>query len=151
MATRTRRDRRTSAGERDDDDCPRCGTGMRERTAALKLPVNGERITVPNVSHLRCPRCLEIVLRLDEARDLRRRALESYRRKYGLLSSAEIRAIRERYSLTQSRLASLLRLGANTISRWEAGRNVQTAAMDILLRLIRDLPESLRYLRKHSA
>lgn len=151
MPTRIRRDRRRPAGERDDDDCPRCGTGMRERTAALKLPVNGERITVPDVSHLRCPTCHEIVLRLDEARGLRRRALESYRRKYGLLSSVEIRAIRERYSLTQSRLARLLRLGANTISRWEAGRNVQTAAMDILLRLIRDLPESLRYLRKHLA
>jgi len=42
----------------------------------------------------------------------------------------------------RDRLNSLgpwLRLGANTVSRWESGRNVQTAAMDMLLRLIRDL------------
>jgi DNA-binding transcriptional regulator YiaG len=42
-------------------------------------------------------------------------------------------------------------LGANTVSRWESGRNVQTAAMDILLRLIRDLPGSIEYLRGHAA
>ena len=45
----------------------------------------------------------------------------------------------------------LLHLGGNTISRWEAGRNVQTAAMDILVRLIRDLPGGLDYLRDHAA
>jgi hypothetical protein len=42
-------------------------------------------------------------------------------------------------------------LGANTISRWESGRNVQTEAMEMLLRLIRDLPGSLDYLRRHAA
>ncbi|WP_425160085.1 helix-turn-helix domain-containing protein, partial [Candidatus Binatus sp.] len=52
---------------------------------------------------------------------------------------------------TQANLARLLRLGANTVSRWESGRNVQTAAMDILLRLIRDLPGSIDYLRSHAA
>ena len=41
--------------------------------------------------------------------------------------------------------------GLVTISRWEAGRNVQTAAMDLLLRMIRDLPGSLDYLRRHAA
>jgi hypothetical protein len=36
-------------------------------------------------------------------------------------------------------------------ARGEAGRNVQTAAMDMLLRMIRDLPGSLDYLKKHAA
>jgi len=63
----------------------------------------------------------------------------------------EIRSIRERFGLTQAELARLLRLGDYTISRWEAGRNVQAAAMDMLLRMIRDLPGSLDYLRKHAA
>jgi len=124
---------------------------MRERSAALRLPVNGEEITVTGATHLRCPKCHEVVLRLGQARQLRERALEIYRARYGLLSASEIRAIRERHRLTQARLARLLRLGNNTISRWEAGRNVQTAAMDVLLRLIRDIPESLKYLRRHAA
>jgi len=75
----------------------------------------------------------------------------SRRWRYSLLSSDEIRSIRERLHLTQGALAKLLRLGSNTISRWEAGRNVQTAAMDMFLRLIRDLPGSIQYLREHAA
>jgi putative zinc finger/helix-turn-helix YgiT family protein len=74
-----------------------------------------------------------------------------YRKKHGLLSAEEIRALRERLDLTQADLARLLRLGANTVSRWESGRNVQTAAMDILLRIVRDLPGSVEYLRSHAA
>jgi len=124
---------------------------MRERRATLRLPVNGEEIAVPDAPHLRCPRCHEIVLRMDEAHQLGIRALAGYRSRHHLLSAEEIRAIRQRHRLTQAELARLLRLGGNTISRWESGRNVQTAAMDVLLRLIRDIPESLRYLRKHAA
>ena len=59
--------------------------------------------------------------------------------------------MRERFGLTQVDLARLLRLGANTVSRWESGRNVQTAALDMLLRLIRDLPGSIDYLRDRAA
>jgi len=134
-----------------DDACPECGTPMREKKGRLKIPVNGEEITVPEASHLACPKCHEVLLRFDDARRLRQRALEIYRGKYGLLSADEIRSIRERFGLTQAELARLLRLGGNTISRWEAGRNVQAAAMDMLLRMIRDLPGSLDYLRKHAA
>ncbi len=69
----------------------------------------------------------------------------------GLLSAEDIRAIRERFELNQPDLARLLRLGANTVSLWESGRNVQTGAMDTLLRLVRDLPGSIDYLRDHAA
>lgn len=133
------------------DACPTCGTPMRPRHGTLGFPVNGEEIAVPDAPHLRCPKCREVVLRLDHARSLRERALAMYRAKYDLLSAQEVRAIRQRFGLTQARLARLLRLGSNTISRWEAGRNVQTAAMDVLLRLIRDLPGSLEYLRRRAA
>ena len=78
-------------------------------------------------------------------------AIAIYRRRHGLLSADEIRAIRERFYLTQADLALLLRLGANTVSRWESGRNVQSAAMDMLLRLIRDVPGSIPYLRDRAA
>jgi len=124
---------------------------MREKRGRLKLPVNGEDITVPEATHLACPKCHEVVLRFDDARRLRQRALEIYRAEYGLLTADDIRSIRERFALTQAELAHLLRLGSNTISRWEAGRNVQTASLDMLLRMIRDLPGSLDYLRKHAA
>jgi putative zinc finger/helix-turn-helix YgiT family protein len=134
-----------------DEACPSCGTRMVERRGVLRLPVNGEEISVPSALHLSCPKCGEIVLRFQDAKRLHEDAIATYRKRHGLLSADEIRAIRERYRLTQADLARLLRLGGNTVSRWESGRNVQTGAMDMLLRLIRDLPGSLDYLRAHAA
>jgi putative zinc finger/helix-turn-helix YgiT family protein len=124
---------------------------MKEKRGRLTFPINGEALHVPDSTYLACPRGHEPVLRLDDARRLREHAIDLYRSKYRLLSSEEIRSIRQRFGLTQGELARLLRLGQNTLSRWEAGRNVQTAAMDVLLRLLRDVPGGLEYLRKHAA
>jgi HTH-type transcriptional regulator/antitoxin MqsA len=133
------------------DKCPSCGSNMKESSGKLGFPVNGEDILVPDMSFLKCSNCDEIVLRLDESRKLREKAIDLYRNKYHLLSGEEIRSLRERLGLTQADLADLLRLGQNTLSRWESGRNVQASAMDVLLRLIRDVPGTLEYLRKLAA
>jgi putative zinc finger/helix-turn-helix YgiT family protein len=108
-------------------------------------------MSVPGCSYLLCPACGETLTDFEQTGYLFDRAFALYRAKHRLLSSDEIRAIRERHGLTQGVLAKLLKLGRNTISRWEAGRNVQSAAMDVLLRLIRDVPASLVYLRRHAA
>jgi len=134
-----------------DEACPACGTLMVEKRGRLRLPVNGEEITVSSAAHLKCPKCHEVVLRSQDARRLSEDAIAIYRRRHDLLSADQIRAIRERFDLTQAEFARLLRLGANTLSRWEAGRNAQTEAMDTLLRLIRDLPGTIEYLRAHAA
>jgi len=154
-ATKTLSSRSASKARRErvlpEDACPNCGTKMLERRGRLRLPVNGEDISVPSARFLGCPKCGEIVLRFQDSKRLHEDAIAIYRKRAGLLSANEIRVIRQRFGLTQSNLARLLRLGANTVSRWESGRNVQTAAMDILLRLIRDLPGSVDYLRSHAA
>jgi len=134
-----------------DDACPTCGTMMFEARASMPLPINGEEVSVPGVEHLECPKCGEVVLRREQARSLRQAALARYRAAHSLLSSDEIRAIRDRHRLTQAEMAELLRLGGNTLSRWESGRNVQSAAMDVLLRLLRDGPGTLDYLRRPAA
>jgi HTH-type transcriptional regulator/antitoxin MqsA len=152
---KTKPDRKVSTARRGRilpaDACPSCGTIMREKRGALSVHVNGEEVTVEGASHLRCPKCHEVVLRFQEAKRLHEDATALYRREHGLLSADDLRAIRDRFGLKQADLARLLRLGANTVSRWESGRNVQTAAMDMLLRLIRDLPGSIEYLRDHAA
>src|SRR5262245_15913531 len=108
------------------DACPACGTVMVEKRGTLRLPVNGEEIAVPSASHLRCPTCGEVLLRFQDAKRLGQDAIGIYRKKHSLLSADQIRAIRGHFNLTQAGLARLLHLGANTISRWESGRNVQT-------------------------
>jgi putative zinc finger/helix-turn-helix YgiT family protein len=128
--------------------CPICGTMMRHIRGTLSVSVNGESMSVPNLPHLQCPKCRERVFSLTVARQLERRGVERYRAKHELLSTEDIRAIRHQLGLTQVVLANLLRLGTNTISRWESGRTAQTGAMDVLLRLIRDVPGSLEYLQR---
>lgn len=140
--------RETQASE---NSCPACGLVLRESTGKLDFPINGEDISVSNMSFLKCQKCHEIVLRLDESKKLREQAIDFYRKKHNLLSGEEIRSLRERCRLTQGELARLLRLGVNTLSRWESGRNVQTSAMDVLLRLIRDVPGTLKYLQDLAA
>ena len=152
MATRSAPHRARSRGGRlPDDACPRCGTTMRPVERRLGIRINGELVTVEGVPHRRCPRCGETLLSYEETVSFNRRALEAYRRKHRLLSEREIREIRERVGLTQAALARLLRLGSNTVSRWEAGRNVQSASMDMMLRLLRDVPGALAYLRRRAA
>jgi putative zinc finger/helix-turn-helix YgiT family protein len=133
-----------------DNACPACEATMVAKRGTLRVPVNGEEIPVPSAAHLHCPKCGEIVLRYQDAQRLGEDAIDIYRQRHGLLLAGEIRAIREGYGLTQADLARLLHLGANTISRWESGRNVQTGAMDMLLRLIRNLPGSMEYMREHA-
>ena len=134
-----------------EGSCPSCGTLMKPNSGSIGFPVNGEETSVPDSPHLRCPKCKEVVLRLDEARKLRERAHEIYREKLGLLTADDIQSLRERHGLTQGGLGELLGLGQNTLSRWESGRNVQSLAMDYLLRLVRDVPGTLDYLKKLAA
>jgi putative zinc finger/helix-turn-helix YgiT family protein len=153
MATTRRgpRPARRRAGRLPDDACPQCGATMKAVERRLTIRINGEPVSVAAVPHRRCPRCGEAVLSYDETGMFNRRAFEAYRRKHRLLSEREIRAIREGLGLTQANLARLLRLGSNTVSRWEAGRNVQSASMDMMLRLLRDVPGALAYLRRRAA
>lgn len=66
-------------------------------------------------------------------------ARNAYRVKHGLLTSAEIAAIRENYGLSQVDLARLLGWGEATISRYES-KVIQDESYDTMLRLIKDNP-----------
>lgn len=124
---------------------------MKKSRARLSVRIHAEEVHVRGVPHLRCSGCDERLIGLADAKALRQQANASYRKQYGLLSPTEIQDLREGLGLTQGQLAELLHLGANTISRWEAGRLVQSSSMDVLLRLIRDVPQNLSYLRRHAA
>ncbi len=76
-------------------------------------------------------------------------ARNAYRVKHGLLTSAEIVAIRESYGLSQVDLARLLGWGEVTISRYES-KAIQDEAYDTMLRLIKDNPlQALEFLKKN--
>ena len=143
--------RKRSSHKVHENACHACGTVMHASTAAKPVQINGEIVLVRGIPHLRCPNCDETLTLAQNLQLLWDRGASVYRDRHGLLDADDIRAIRTRHRLTQAQLAKLLGLGTNTLSRWEAGRIVQTTAMDVLLRLVRDVPGNLAYLRRHRA
>lgn len=134
-----------------DNQCPNCGTPSQPSTATLRHDINGEPQHIDGIAHLACPRCAEKLISAAAVRQLQQAAIVAYRQRHGLLAAAEIRQLREAMALTQAELAQLLQLGDNTLSRWEAGRAAQTGAMDVLLRLVRDVPAARVFLQKRAA
>ncbi len=130
--------------------CTECGARMDFITGMVRERVNGESVAVEDIPHFSCRKCGNELLKLDVAQHVFETANALYRQRHHLLSGAEILAIRKQLKLTQVQLAALLKLGGNTLSRWESGRIVQSAAMDTLLRLLRDVPGTLPYLRKRA-
>lgn len=57
-------------------------------------------------------------------------------RSRGLLTSREIRNLRERLGLTRKRLGELTGFGEASIKRWETGSLIQNVSSDRLLRLL---------------
>ena len=57
-----------------DNACPSCGVLMAEAVGTLVFPVAGQEIQVPDIPHLKCPACGEVLLSLDSAKLLRERA-----------------------------------------------------------------------------
>jgi putative zinc finger/helix-turn-helix YgiT family protein len=150
--TKTRTGKRPTRGKvAADDACPSCGTMMVRKCSTLGVTLHGERISVPSVSHLKCPACDEVMLDLADARRQTDQAQALYRVKYGLLSGDEVRAIREDHGVSLTEFATMLRVSERAVSGWETGRIVQGADMDLLLRLVRDLPDAFEFLKKRIA
>ena len=62
---------------------------------------------------------------------------DAYKTKVGLLTSSEIRSIREKYDMSQSDFSDILGFGGKTITRYE-NHYVQERAYDNLIRKCRD-------------
>lgn len=137
--------------EVDADTCPRCGALMALVRRIVAWPVNRTTVRVPQTLHYRCPQCDEMVFTLEQARLVREKAFARYRTLHKLLSPAEVAGIRTRHRLSAERMAAVLRTEPRLIERWEEGQLVQTPQADSLLRILRDVPGTLRLLKKFAA
>ncbi len=133
--------------------CPACGQGWLETTIVRDRFVHEEDgirrpVLVEDVPIDTCTECAES-FRGPEASRLHH---EAVCRTFGFLTPREIFDLREKIlRLTQEEFAHLTGIGLATISRWERGRLVQNRAMDRYLRVLRDNPASVRYLKHLSA
>lgn len=67
-------------------------------------------------------------------------------RHHGLMTSGEIRDLRQSLGLTQKRLSELLQIGEKTWTRWESGRDRPSKSLHLLIRALRDGRIDVAYL-----
>jgi putative zinc finger/helix-turn-helix YgiT family protein len=117
-------------------ECPICGvSALVKKTGEFRFepPSNipGGTIVISDANWEECENCKEVVLSpelmecLDKERYIR----------LGLLSPAEIKAIRVKAGLSQTEISNLLGIGEKTYTRWETGKTLQNKSSDNLIRL----------------
>lgn len=127
--------------------CVVCGSSeASERIAERTVMANGSWITIPDDRFMHCTQCGEDYYTGEQSRESMRKVVSARRQYENLLSSEEIRKIRQSLQLTQRELENVLGVGEKTVARWENGTSVQSKALDDVLRLIRLDPDNLRLL-----
>lgn len=85
-----------------------------------------------------CKKCGEKVWNNDLDNMTLLKAYEIYKKKHNLLTSSEIKAIREKYELSQVTFSKVLGFGEKTIARYENG-SIQDPAQNNLILLAKNI------------
>lgn len=115
--------------------CPNCEkeTQVIQVRKMEDFNVRGEIIPV-EVEFYQCTECQEEFENTQSTIDPYEAAYRAYRSRKSMLQPEEIRALRNRYGLTQKEFSDLLGIGIATINRYENGA-LQSEAHDRLLRM----------------
>ena len=126
-------------------ECGLCGGLGELRREIRPLTILGRTVEVEHEFY-RCSKCGEEFLLPAMMDAVMKRATARIREEDGLLTPEQVRAVRQKYGLTQPEFERLLGVGTNTVVRWERGTVPQNSAADSLLRLIGEFPENARFL-----
>lgn len=120
--------------------CEKCGLIGADATQVVERqetwPVRGEDVTAKGQVRV-CLACGEDIWDEDLESASQEAVFQIYRARHGIPSPADIRALRERYGLSQRSLSALLGLGEISIHRYENG-SLPDEAHSQLLRFIQD-------------
>ncbi|MDP2370129.1 type II toxin-antitoxin system MqsA family antitoxin [Rhodoferax sp.] len=117
--------------------CPICGEGhVTEGMVMTEHAYKGTTTSLP-LRFTTCDTCGSESAGLEESRANKRAAMAFRKSVDGLLTGAEICALRERFKLTQTQAANLFGGGPVAFSKYENDDVAQSEAMDNLLRLVR--------------
>jgi len=127
--------------------CPMCGTGTLSATKVEQAVVADDGVSLPYVDELMaCDACGEHLYTPRQSLASSRNRAGALRAHSGFLGPDEIRALRERFGLTQADLEQLLGTGRKTVVRWESGAVCQNATAESSLRLIDKVPGAFEVL-----
>lgn len=133
--------------------CLKCeGGAFAAAEGEIVQEYRGETLTV-RTPVMRCAHCAWETLGPGQVDALRVATADAYRRKHGLLTSGEIRTVRQACGLSQRAFADALGVGQASVPRWESWQ-VQEAVYDAAIRrfaaraALRPLP-TVRVLAAH--
>lgn len=101
--------------------------------AIFEQVFKGETLKVESPGMI-CQHCGYVALGAGQLDELRKRTADAYRKQHGLLTSAQIKAMRRPLAMTQRQFADFLRVGEASVKRWETWL-VQDASSDELMRV----------------
>lgn len=96
---------------------------------------------------MECQNCGEAFATEDSVKRAEPLICDLHRQAEGMLTSQEIRRIRESLGFSQDDFGVLLGGGKKAFARYENGRVTQARSMDNLLRVLKAYPQALRALR----
>lgn len=128
--------------------CFECAKGkLIPKVAEVQGEVRGEKYSVQTEAML-CSRCGAQVLTDAQSAAYSIAIADAYRERHGLLTSRELKRIRQRFGLSQRAFARRFRgISLASLKRWEAGA-IQDEAHDELLRSKTDLQIAQRNLQE---
>lgn len=126
------------------DKCQICGVGrLTKKSIEEKFEYKGEVLIIPDYIIYECPVCEEAIVDESVSKATEKEIRDFHRKVDKLLTSDQIREIRNLCGFTQERFGEILGGGKKAFARYENGTVTQSRAMDNLLRLLRRHPESL--------
>ena len=120
--------------EENSKDCPMACGFMEMETCEKTIVFRGIELCVPITRHT-CPHCGITGSDVACTAAVQQEIADQYRRKTGLLTGSQIRALREAKNMTRQALAETLGVETAAVHRWEKA-NIQSPEMDQQLRSV---------------
>lgn len=116
--------------------CPSCGElrSIEVKNEKETYPVKGEFVEIDALVSY-CTHCGEQILDIDLDDQNLKTAFRQYRKKHKLLQPEEIKAIRDKFRVSQATFSRILGFGEKTITRYESG-TIQDEAQNNLMVLV---------------
>jgi len=134
----------------DQNTCPICGEGhLEEHIGKNSVEYNGQNAELDMLYSV-CDVCGSEQSNSIQLRTNKRAMIAFKKQVDGLLSGAEVRALRDRLGINQAAAADIFGGGPVAFSKYEKDDVSQSEAMDKLLRLADTLPDSFSHLMRES-
>ncbi len=129
---------------KDRDKCPICGEGnLTEISKTEIFEYKRQYKTIDNFIVLKCSFCEEEIVPETSIKLSEKKIRDFHREVDGLLTSKQIKKIRESYGFTQDSFSEILGVGKKTFARYENCTVTQSRTADHLLRVIEVFPDVL--------